>query len=353
MKVTKQKVTIDDVAKAAGVSKQTVSRAINNKGEISPRTRERILAIVKEMGYRPNRMAQAMNTSRSHMIGLVIADITNPFFPELVRAVQDTAMQKGYTALICNTDEAKEIEILYELVTHGIDGLITFTHQSSETAIAEFANTFGPLLIINREFDLLIDHPNVTSLIVDNLSGARQAIDHLVELGHENIGMLTNSHFPKEKTRRVQGYQKALIDHGLKADENLLVGHDPTLAGGYEATKILLAQRPDVTAIFTYNDLMGLGAIRACRDMNLAVPQDISVIGFDDIQLSSMVTPALSSIRVNKYEMGKLAFERVFSLIEDPNQSRAKIEMGTSLMNRESTSIVRSKQPNFAQLFDS
>ena len=353
MKVLKQKVTIDDVAKAAGVSKQTVSRAINNKGEISTRTREKVMAIVKKMGYRPNRMAQAMNTSRSHMIGLVVPDITNPFFPELVRAVQDAAMANGYTALICNIDETKEVEVLYDLVAHGIDGLITFTHQASETAIAGFANKFGPLLIINREFDLLIDHPNVTNLVVDNLNGAYQAVTHLIELGHEKIGMLTNTHFPSDKTRRVQGYRQAMDEKKLALSDDLIVGQEPTLAGGHEATKTLLAQRPDITAIFTYNDLMGLGAIRACRDLGLSVPNDISVIGFDDIQLSSMVTPALSSIQVDKYEMGKLAFERVFSLIQDPLQNREKIEMKTMLMNRESTGAVRSTQPNLTKLFDS
>ncbi|MFK7801568.1 MAG: LacI family DNA-binding transcriptional regulator [Anaerolineae bacterium] len=339
----KQKVTIDDVARAAGVSKQTVSRAINNKGEISTRTRERILALVKEMEYRPNRMAQAMNTSRSHMIGLVVPDITNPFFPEVVRAVQDAAMANGYTALICNTDESKEIDVLYELITHGIDGLITFTHQASDSAVVEFADRFGPLLIINREFDDSFDHPNIASLLVDNITGACLAVNHLVELGHRKIGMITPSIFADRETRRERGYLKALEQNGIEVDPELIISHDATLAGGYEAANVLLANRPDMTAIFGYNDLMALGAIRACRDLNLSVPQDISVIGFDDIQLSSMVTPALSSIRVDKYQMGRLAFDRVYSLIQDPTGNRDLIEMQATLVNRESTGHVRQK----------
>jgi len=341
MKVMKQKVTIDDVARAAGVSKQTVSRAINNKGEISPRTRERILALVKEMEYRPNRMAQAMNTSRSHMIGLVVPDITNPFFPEVVRAVQDAAMENGYTALICNTDQAKEIEVLHELVTHGIDGLITFTHQATDAAVVEFADRFGPLLIINREFEKSFTHPNISSLLVDNVQGACLAIEHLVELGHQKIAMITSSLFAGHETRRERGYLKTIKKAGLEVDRELIISQDATLAGGYEATKQLLANRPDITAIFGYNDLIALGAIRACRDLNLSVPNDISVIGFDDIQLSSMVTPALSSIRVDKYRMGQLAFDRVYSLIQDPNGSRDRIEMQSILVNRESTGRVR------------
>jgi LacI family transcriptional regulator len=345
MKRMKQTVTIEDVARAAGVSKQTVSRAINNKGEISHRTREKILALIKKMGYRPNRMAQAMNTSRSHMIGLVVPDITNPFFPEVVRAVQDAAMANGYTALICNTDESQEqeIEVLNELVTHGIDGLITFTHQASDEAVVEFADRFGPLLIINREFKQEFDHPNITSLLVDNLSGAYQAVTHLISLGHTKIGMLANSALAERPIRRVQGYEKALSDMGIAIDHDLLVWHEPTLTGGYEAAKALLTRRPDTTAIFAYNDLMALGALRACRDLNLSVPQDISIIGFDDIQLASMVTPALSSVRVDKYEMGKLAFERVFSLIQNPAESREKIEMVATLMDRESTGLVKVK----------
>ncbi|MEM9774830.1 MAG: LacI family DNA-binding transcriptional regulator [Chloroflexota bacterium] len=332
----KQKITIDDVARAAGVSKQTVSRAINNKGEISPKTRTRILTLIEEMGYRPNRMAQAMNTSVSHMIGLVVPDITNPFFPEIVRAVQDAAMANGYSTLICNTDEAPELEVLNELVTHGIDGLITFTHRANDQDVSEFADRFGPMLIINRE----VEHPNITSLMVDNVDGACKAVEHLVELGHTTIGMLTTELESISNTRRVQGFRKGLKAAGIPIDADLIVQADPTLAGGYAATMDLLRQRPDMTGLFTYNDLMAVGAMRACRDLGRDIPTEISVIGFDDIQIASMVTPALSSIRVDKYEMGRLAFERMLQLIQKQTSDTATIKMEAELIARESTGPV-------------
>lgn len=332
----KQKVTIDDVARAAGVSKQTVSRAINNKGDISPKTRARILALINEMGYRPNRMAQAMNTSRSHMVGLVVPDITNPFFPEIVRAVQDAAMENGYTTLVCNTENSSEIEVMNELMTHGIDGLITFTHRAKDATVKAFANRFGPMLIINRE----VDHPNVTSLMVDNVEGAELAVEHLVKLGHKKIGMLTTELESTSNTRRVQGYHQGLNKAGLPDDPELLVQADPTLAGGYSAAQTLIGHRPDVTAIFAYNDLMAVGALRACRELGVMVPQDISVIGFDDIQIASMVTPTLSSIRVDKYQIGKLAFERIFSLIQDSTGTIETIKVRPKLMVRESTALI-------------
>lgn len=329
----RQKVTIDDVARRAGVSKQTVSRAINDKGDISPITRERILVLVKEMGYRPNRMAQAMNTSRSHMIGLVVPDITNPFFPEIVRAVQDAAMENGYTTLICNTVNSSEIEVLNDLVTHGIDGLITFTHRANDEAVADFADRFGPMLIINREFT----HQNVTTLMVDNTAGACLAVEHLAGLGHKTIGMLSTDLATLSQTRRVQGYKEGLREAGLEFDESLLVQADPTLAGGLKAAKALLERRPDVTAIFAYNDLMGVGAIRACKDLGLKVPEEISIIGFDDIQLASMISPALSSVHVDKYEMGRKAFERIYNLIQEPASTRDMIGMKPKIIQRESS----------------
>lgn len=329
----KQKVTIDDVAKKAGVSKQTVSRAINNKGDISAKTRQRILELIEEMGFRPNRMAQAMNTSRSHMIGLVVPDITNPFFPEVVRAVQDAAMANGYTTIVCNTDDSPEIDVLNDLVSHGVDGLITFTHQADDESVSAFADRFGPMLIINREFT----HPNVTSLMVNNVKGGLLAVQHLVELGHHKICMLTSELTSMEDTRRVVGYKNALEDADVPFDPELLVQVSPTLTGGYYAAKNILEKRPDITALFCFNDMMGLGALRACKDLNLNVPEDVSVIGFDDIQLTSMVTPTLSSIHVDKYEMGRLAFERVLSLIKNSKSDRSVINMEPQLIIREST----------------
>lgn len=329
----KQKVTIADVAKAAGVSKQTVSRAINDKGEISPETKERIMMIIDDLGYRPSRLARAMNTQRSHMVGLVVGDITNPFFPEVARGVQDAAMAKDYNVLVCNTDDNTSLAtaVTESLISQGVDGIITFWNQSDTHLLQSIADSFGPIVSINT----IIDHPQIDNLLVDNAKGATLAVDHFVKNNHQHIGMITNSIAQTTVVRRVQGFQQAIHNHQLNA--NYIVEAPANLSGGYEAAKRLLEQNPQISAIFTYNDLIGLGAIRACLESGRSIPEDISIIGFDDIQLAAMYSPSLSTIRVDKYEMGRLAFERIFTRIENPEQAYGPIHMDVALSLREST----------------
>ena len=179
----KARVTIDDVARVAGVSKQPVSRAINDKPEISVETKQRILTIANEMGYRPSRLARAMNTQRTHLIGLVVPDIMNPFFPEVARGMQDAAFEQDYNVLLANSDDDPEIEIktLETLAAQNVDGIVISSHQASDEALTKFCETYRPVVVINRFFE----HPNVTQLIVDNELGATLAVDHFVNLGRK------------------------------------------------------------------------------------------------------------------------------------------------------------------------
>lgn len=332
----KQRVTIDDVAKAAGVSKQTVSRAINDKGEISPGTKSHVLEVVSRLGYRPSRLAQAMNTQRSYMVGFVVPDITNPFFPEVIRGVQDSAVAAGYNVMLCNTDSnpQTELAVMDMLSTQGVDGIIAFGFNGPPEEMSRFADTFRPIVFINSPYD----HQNIDLIMVRNDLGARMAIDHFVRIGHRCIGMLTNGSVPATAdSRREQGFKAALLDHRLPLTDAHIVRTAPHLSGGYEGTVQLLKNLPDVSAIFAYNDLMGLGAIRACLDMGKRVPEEISIIGFDDIQLSQMTSPSLSSIRLDKHHLGYLAMKRVLDLIENPLKQLPDIEIGLQLIHREST----------------
>ncbi len=331
----KQRVTIADVAKEAGVSKQTVSRAINDKGEISPVTKQHILDVVDLLGYRPSRVAQAMNTNHSYMLGLVVPDITNQFFPEVARGAQDAAYAQNYTVLLTNTDDqaSRELDTLELLAAQGVDGMITFSHQAEEDALKRFADSSQPIIVINRA----IEHPNITLLRVDNRAGAQKAVAHFITTGHTRIGMLTNRDFSPSQLLRVQGYQQTLEEHGLSGGESRLSADAPTLSGGYRATQRLLELHPDITAIFAYNDMMGLGAIRACVEMGRSVPDDIAIIGFDDIQLASMYTPSLSTVRVDKYAMGQKAVECLLRRFDNPAAHIDPIELETELILREST----------------
>ena len=331
----KQRITIGDVARVAGVSKQTVSRAINDKGEISASTKERIMQVVGELGYRPNRLARAMSTKNTFMVGLVVPDITNPFFPEVARGVQDAALARDYNVLMCNTDAEPDTEIqtLEMLTSQGVDGIIIFSGRVTREQLAEFAKVAPPIVTINRDFK----HPALTPLMVDNLKGARLATEHFIQQGHTQIGMLTNKDYTPSQVRRVQGYRNTLERNGLSTDQSRIISEQPTLEGGYRATKALLEKHPLVSAIFCYNDLMALGAIRACFDLNKNVPNDVAIVGFDDIQLASMYSPALSSVQVDQYDIGRQAFQVLMQAIAQPDTQIATKQLDVNLVLREST----------------
>ncbi|MEM7798286.1 MAG: LacI family DNA-binding transcriptional regulator [Chloroflexota bacterium] len=309
---------------------------MNDKGEISPRTKNHVLEIVEQLGYRPSRVAQAMNTQRSYMVGFVVPDITNPFFPEVVRGAQDAAADVGYNVLLCNTDgqPKSELAVMELLSTQGVDGIIAFGFNVSMSEINAFANTFNPIVFINSHYD----HPNVSTIMVQNDLGARLAVEYFVGAGHTQIGMLSNRlSYPGREIRRERGFIAALHDFDMPFSDAHIVHTEPHLSGGYEGTKTLLKRNPQITGIFAYNDLMGLGAIRACLDLGKQVPQDVAIIGFDDIQLNRMTYPSLSSIRVDKYKLGALAMQRILNLIESPVESFPDLEMGLTLVHREST----------------
>ena len=332
----RQRVTIDDVAKAANVSKQTVSRAINNKGDISPQTKKHILSLIDELGYRPSRMAQAMNTQRSYMVGFVIPDITNPFFSEVVRGVQDAAMKANYSVLLCNTDGQADQEkaALEMMATQGVDGIIAFGFNGPEEEMHRFADTFRPIVYINSPYQ----HKNVSHIIVKNDEGAHDVVDYFAREGHQYIGMLSAVNRVKPvEIRRRRGFIQAIKAHKLPFQESQIIDIHPQLSGGYEGTKRLLAQHPEITAVFAYNDLIGLGAIRAAIDMRRAIPQELAVIGFDDIQLCKMTSPSLSSVHVDKYKLGNLALQRVLDMIETPQKALPDISVDVKLIHREST----------------
>ncbi len=328
-----KRATIEDVAQAAGVSRQTVSRAMNDKNEISQETKERVMRAVEELGYRPNRMAQSMVTQRTHAIGMVLADITNPFFPEVTRGVQDVAQASGYNVFVCNTDDREDLELqeLRSLAAQGVDGIIVFSHNANEETMRAFANTYQPIVFFNWEFE----HPNVSTMLVDNFLGAQLAVNHFVAKQHTNIGMLTNNSPTYQTSRRLLGFKNAVHHHALPFAEDRIVPESANLDGGYRAAHQLLDRYPDINAIFTYNDLMAIGALRACNERGRRVPGDVALIGFDDIQFARMTTPSLSTIRVDKYAIGQRAMNRMMEMINNPGETYAPIHIDPELVIRE------------------
>ena len=333
--MVRSRITIYDVASYAGVSYQTVSRVINQSERVKAETREKVEAAIKELDYSPSRLAQSLVTQKTHTIGLVVADITNPFFFEVARGVQDTALARGYNVFVCNTDDNPqgEQDVLTLLASQEVDGVILSTASSTDEELLAFAENYKPLVVINRD----IDHPKASLVNVDICKGAKLAVEHLIDRGHTHIAMLSHEGHLPEHVRRVLGYRETLEAHGITPNDEWLVLAPPNLMGGYEATQELLRKHPEITAIFTYNDLMAIGAMRGCHDMGVKVPQDCAIMGFDDIKFSAMTQPSLSSISFDKYVVGQKAMQRLFEMFDEPDTIFAPIPLNVELVIREST----------------
>ncbi len=328
--------TMRDVAKRANVSIKTVSRVVNNQGETSAATRQRVMAVIKELGYRPSRVARALVTQQTHTLGLVVSDITNPFFPEIARGVQDAAREAGYNVFLCNTDgdSEQELSTLESLADHGVDGIIIYPSYDSQDILKTFVAYYRPLVVINIPFD----HPAVSQVVVDNIRGTKLVVDYLISQGHTAIAMLTgvkNASF--EKARRVQGFRDALAAHNIPVVEEWLIPCDePTFACGEAVVHQFLKKPAQITAIFAYNDLLALGAIWACNRLGRRVPDECAVIGFDDIQWAATATPTLTTVSFDKYELGRQAMKRVLEMLKQPGGIFPPINLDMELVIRES-----------------
>jgi LacI family transcriptional regulator len=330
----KRRITIEDVALAAGVSRQTVSRAMNSKGEISPDTLQRVMHAVEVLGYRPSGVARGLATRHTRTIGLVVPDITNPFFPEVARGVQDIARSQDYSVFLCNTDESpqEELQALNSLAAQPVDGIILCGSRINEDDLGAFADRYRPLVMLNRS----LQRPGVSSILVDNHQGAKLVVNYLADHGHTAIGMLAGPVTSPSSTQRVEGFCQAMAARNLPTFEDSILFGPPTIEGGHEAARLLLTRHPQVTALFAYNDLSALGAIQACRDLGRLVPAECAIIGFDDVRLAAMVSPALTSVRVDKYYLGQQAMIRLLAMFDEPEAVFPPVQVDVQLVVRES-----------------
>lgn len=330
-----KRVTMDEVAKLAGVSRQTVSRAINGMNRISPSTRQRVMDAVEELGYRPSRLAKGMASKYTRTVGLLIGDITNPAHAEITRGVQDVALQADYNVFLRNSDRNPQIELaaIHSLIDERVDGIVILASTIADEVLSHLADSYRPIVLIHRHFN----HPNVAVIMTDVEQAAKTVVEYLINSGHRAIGML--SHLgPIENSRHVQGYLQALETHQLPKNDAWMVQADATAQGGYRCAHDLLRQHPELSALVVNNDLMALGVLRACAELNIAIPSQCAVFGFDDIALASMSNPSLSTVRYNKYDLGQRAMRRVLDMLRTPNQLFLPDILDIELVFRESTS---------------
>ncbi|WP_439658873.1 LacI family DNA-binding transcriptional regulator [Lentzea sp. HUAS TT2] len=302
-----KRVTINDVARVAGVSRQTVSRALNDKGEIDAGTKQRVLDAARELGYRPSRFARGLVRQDSTTIGLVIPDLLNPFFTEVAAGALEAARSHGWHVVVYDTaDSITEERGTLEVITSQVDAVAGYFSLDE----AELDQHLGgmPAVLIGR------DHrsPRFSSIRIDGEKGVHEAVDHLVAAGHRRIGMLDHAGRAEPSLRR-DWFAAAMDDHGLAAP---VVGNAvQSVDGGAVALHELLAEHPDLTAVFTYNDVIAMGALKAARKLGRAVPRDLAVVGFDGLQLGGVVDPALTSVALDTRRIGALAIEQAGRLV--------------------------------------
>jgi len=273
-------------------------------------------------------------TQRTHTIGLIVVDITNPFFAEVARGAQDVARQNNYNVLLCNIDDNlhEQQKALESLAAHSVDGIILFPLEYYDNQLLDFANKYHPLVLINH----LLHHPKVALVLLDGVTGVQEAVTYLLEQGHRELAMLGGPKPVIGRGQRLQGYQTTLQAHGLTTSANRVVFSATSQEQGYYHTKQLFQQYPEITAIFAYNDLLAFGAIEACREVGRTVPDDCAIVGFDDIYFSRLVAPSLTTVRVNKYEVGQQAMTCLLRMIDDPNLTIPPIKLGVELIIRQS-----------------
>ncbi|MEZ4865207.1 MAG: LacI family DNA-binding transcriptional regulator [Caldilineaceae bacterium] len=317
----KQRVTIRDVARAAGVSHQTVSRVINGSEELSPATRSRVLEAIQRLNYRPSRTARSLAMQRTQTVGLLVPNIANPYFAEIAHGAQEAARAQHYSVLLGNTnwEPPEELQLLHSLAAHPVDGIILCSARSSDEALTAFCDSYRPIVLGGR----LFTHPNASLVRSDHASGMRLVIQHLQRQGHTKIAMLAGPMVAPTMSNalRLNEFRRAMSCAGLTLDGRWIVHGPLTMEGGYQSARHLFATVPEVTALCAHNDLVAIGAMKACREGGRRVPAECAVIGYNDTDLAAMVDPPLTTVRVDTFAVGRQQMQRLLEMIAQPEQT--------------------------------
>jgi DNA-binding LacI/PurR family transcriptional regulator len=332
---------IAEIARRANVSTATVSRTLNQSGPVKAATARKVWRAVTALNYYPNSHARTLVSGRSRLIGLIVSDITNPFFPELVRAFEDLAAQKQYDLLLTSTnyDTSRMTTCLRRMLERKVDGVAMMTSEMDTSLIRELSKRNLPIVFM----DVGQMGPRMSHVSIDYGNGIRQAVDHVASLGHRNIGFITGPlDLHSARTRR-QSFVDGMRDHKITLERRLVREGTHTADGGEKAMKELLKLAKIPTAVVCSNDWTAIGALHAIHDAGLSVPHDISLVGFDDIPLTSYTTPTLTTVRMSARDVGATAFQALFSLIGEQHVEGDVYQVPTKLVVRESTTRPRKK----------
>lgn len=306
-------VSIKDIAKAANVSHSTVSRALSDSPLVKDETKVLIKKIADEMGYSPHALARSLVTRRTQTVGVVVTTIADPFVSEIVRGLEETSQNHGYTMILCNSnaEPRRELAAVKALREKRVDGIIITASRIGDLYMPLLEDFDVPIVLINSQQT----GKYVYSIGTDDHKGAAIATEHLLSLGHTRIGYIASPNNVSSSLARLEGYRAALKSRGVPYDPALTADGDGRPAAGAVAAAQLTALAQPPTALFCYNDLTAIGAIRALKDRGLNVPADVSVVGYDDIPLAEYLNPPLTTVQQRKYDMGCMAMEMLLSLL--------------------------------------
>ena len=323
---------IKEVARLAKVSTATVSRTINGSDKVTPETSERVRRAIEQLGFYPNTWARALGSGRSSLYGLIISDITNPFFPELVKSFEDIAVQNGQEVLVANTnyDPARAELCVRRMLQRKVDGVAMMTSEMDPRFITEFQNREIPLVFLDTG-----NAQKLTSnILVDYASGIDAAVEHIIGLGHTEIAFISGPVTLRSAVIRREAFIGCLKRTGLGA--GLMEQGNHKVDGGHEAMTRLLNRKKRPTAVLTSNDMTAIGALGAIHEKGLRVPEDISLVGFDDIQITAFTQPALTTVRLSRDEIARVAFRALYSVRQGDGKG-AEYRVVTRLVLRGST----------------
>jgi LacI family transcriptional regulator len=335
----KKRLDIRDVARHAGVSIATVSRTINAVPTVDRELAARVQRSIRELNYFPNSQARSLVSGRSRLLGLLISEITNPFFPELIKGFEDSAIEHNYELLIGSTnyDPRRMEACIRRMVERNVEGVAVMTFGIEGPLLEELVSRNIPMVFV----DMPVNGLRADALLVDYSIGIREAIEHLHALGHSEIAFITGPMMQRSCQLREEAYIQGMEACGLPVTKRLILNGDHTLAGGTGAAELLLGMQPRPTAVLCSNDMMAIGVLRRLAAEGVHVPGEISVVGFDDIQLASYVYPALTSVRMSRTDLARGAFAVLRGYIEQPDTpAKQGVHIPTRLVVRESSGPV-------------
>lgn len=333
-----KRVTITDVAKQAGVSKSTVSHVLNQTRFVEEITRQKVQFAIENLGYRPSNIARSLVSKRTQTAGLLISDVGNPFYHEVIRGVEEIALAHGYSVFLCNTryDLNLGTKFIHSLIDKSVDGILFMSSSMSIEMIEEVVQ--NQIQAVVMDWGIPQVENLATTIHIDFAKGIRQAVKYLVELGHTHIAHVSGPIDLWTARARRDIFLAALMENGLDSNQAIVIEGNLRIDGGRRAFEKLIHASPRPTAVFTANDLTALGIIWAARNYGLNIPEQLSIIGLDDIELASEVNPTLTTVALPRHEIGKLAMQLLLELINNPDKpGDQQHEVSTQLYIRQSS----------------